>query len=44
MGNLIQELLKLWMLNQGITYEENPNSQKNPDFYLDPDNKKSNLL
>jgi hypothetical protein len=43
-GNLLQEWLKAWMKQKKIDFEENPNSQVFPDFYLDKDNKKNGLL
>ncbi len=43
-GNLIQEWLKAWFLKMDIEFEENRNTQKFPDFYLNPENKKSELL
>lgn len=43
-GNLIQDWLKIWMLNAGIEYEINPNSQIFPDIYLDILDKKKGLL
>ena len=43
-GNLIQEWLKLWMFNMDILFEENNNTQRFPDFYLNPDNQKEGLL
>jgi NgoBV restriction endonuclease. len=43
-GNLLQEWLKAWMQKEKIEFEENPNSQVFPDFYLDKQNKKLGLL
>lgn len=43
-GNLLQEWLKAWMIKENIEFEENPNSQVFPDFYLDKLDKKSGLL
>lgn len=43
-GNLLQEWLKAWMRMEMVEFEENSNSQTFPDFYLDPDNKKNELL
>lgn len=43
-GNLLQEWLKAWMINEKIEFEENINSQIFPDFYLDKHNKKLGLL
>ncbi|MCO5249528.1 MAG: NgoBV family restriction endonuclease [Chitinophagales bacterium] len=43
-GNLLQEWLKAWMIKEKIEFEENPNSQVFPDFYLDKSNRKLGLL
>ena len=43
-GNLLQEWLKAWMEREDIEFEENSNSQKFPDFYLDKSNPKQDLL
>lgn len=43
-GNLLQEWLKAWMVREKIDFEENKNSQKFPDFYLDANNRKKGLL
>lgn len=43
-GNLIQEWIKAWMLKEKILFEENVHSQLFPDFFLDPENKKTGLL
>lgn len=43
-GNLLQEWLKAWFKLESIDFEENPNSQVFPDFYLDSENKKTGLL
>lgn len=43
-GNLLQEWLKAWLRKESVEFEENPNSQVFPDFYLDTTNKKSDLL
>jgi hypothetical protein len=43
-GNLLQEWLKAWMIKEKIEFEENPNSQVFPDFYLNKLDKKNGLL
>lgn len=43
-GNLLQEWLKAWLYKMEIEFEENSNSQKFPDFYLNTENKKIGLL
>lgn len=43
-GNLLQEWLKAWMIKESVEFEENPNTQVFPDFYLDKSNKKLGLL
>ncbi|MFN3851007.1 MAG: NgoBV family restriction endonuclease [Spirosomataceae bacterium] len=43
-GNLLQEWLKSWLVQTGVEFEENKNTQKFPDFYLDNSNKKIGLL
>ena len=43
-GNLLQEWLKAWMMNEKIEFEENKNSQTFPDFLLDKHNQKQGLL
>jgi type II restriction enzyme len=43
-GNLLQEWLKAWFYKMDVDFEENSNSQKFPDFFLDIENKKSGLL
>lgn len=43
-GNLLQEWLKAWMIKEIIEFEENPNSQVFPDFYLDTSDRKLGLL
>ncbi len=43
-GNLLQEWIKAWMFKMNIEFEENANTQRFPDFYLDINNKKSGLL
>ena len=43
-GNIMQEWLQGWFDARGIEYSSAENSQMPPDFYLDIDNKKKNLL
>lgn len=43
-GNLLQEWLKAWMMNEKVEFEENKNSQTFPDFHLDKHNQKLGLL
>ncbi|QEM06762.1 NgoBV family restriction endonuclease [Mucilaginibacter rubeus] len=43
-GNLIQDWLQQWMMQQKIEFEVNDNSQVFPDIYLDKHNKKQGLL
>ncbi len=43
-GNIMQEWLEGWLKKNGIDYAPNPNSQMPPDFYLNPDNMKEDLL
>jgi hypothetical protein len=43
-GNLIQEWLKKFMDDEGIYYKENPNSQEPPDFYMNEQSDKIQLL
>jgi type II restriction enzyme len=43
-GNLLQEWLKAWFAKMNIDFEENENTQKFPDFYLDVNDKKKGLL
>lgn len=43
-GNLLQEWLKAWLLNEGIEFEENTNSQTFPDFLLNKNDHKKGLL
>jgi hypothetical protein len=40
----MQEWIKAWFSKMEIDFEENPNTQNFPDFYLDIDNKKTGLL
>lgn len=43
-GNIIQEWLEGWLKKNDIAYAPNANSQMPPDIYLNPENKKENLL
>ena len=43
-GNIIQEWLQGWMDKRGIKYALNDNTQMPPDFFLNPDDKTSDLL
>ena len=43
-GNIIQEWLQGWLNKNGIEYAPNENSQMPPDFYLNVDDKTSDLL
>lgn len=43
-GNIMQEWVEGWFKKHDVEYALNNNSQMPPDFYLDPDNKKHNLL
>jgi hypothetical protein len=43
-GNLLQQWLKAWMQKFDVDFEENTNTQKFPDFYLDKENKQKDLL
>lgn len=43
-GNIMQEWLEGWLKNKNIDYAVNENNQMPPDFYLDPDNHKKDLL
>lgn len=43
-GNIIQEWLQGWFDNKGIEYAPSENTQMPPDFFLNPDNKKKDLL
>lgn len=43
-GNIIQEWLQGWLNKNGIDYAPNENSQMPPDFYLNVDDKTSDLL
>lgn len=43
-GNIMQSWLKAWFLNNNILFAEPDDTQKFPDFYLDPDDIETNLL
>ena len=43
-GNIIQEWLQGWMDKRGIEYALNDNTQMPPDFFLNPDDKTTDLL
>lgn len=43
-GNIMQEWLEGWLIKNDIEYAPSTNSQMPPDFYLDPNDKTSNLL
>ncbi len=43
-GNILQEWLEGYLKKNGIDYAPAENPQMPPDFYLDPENRKSNLL
>ena len=43
-GNLLQEWIKAWLRKMDIEFVENSNTQKFPDFYLNNDNRKIELL
>lgn len=43
-GNIIQEWLEGWLRVNEIAFTPNPNPQMPPDFFLDPDNEKKDLL
>lgn len=43
-GNIIQEWLQGWMDKSGIEYALNDNTQMPPDFFLNPDDKTTDLL
>lgn len=43
-GNIIQEWLQGWMKERKIEYAPSENTQMPPDFFLNPDNKKQDLL
>lgn len=41
---IMQEWLEGWLIKNGVDYAASPNSQMPPDFYLNPDNLKEELL
>lgn len=43
-GNIMQEWLEGWMKKNNIDFAPNENTQMPPDFFLDPGNKKENLM
>ncbi len=43
-GNLIQEWLKAWLIENDIDFQLKPNTQDFPDFMLDKDNPKRGML
>lgn len=43
-GNIMQEWVEGWLRKNSIEFSLNDNSQMPPDFYLDPNDKKHNLL
>lgn len=43
-GNIMQEWVEGWLKKNDIEYALNNNTQMPPDFYLNPDNKKENLM
>ena len=43
-GNIIQEWVEGWLKKNNIEYSLNDNTQMPPGFYLNPDNKKENLM
>ncbi len=43
-GNIMQEWMEGWFKKNGIEFALNDNTQMPPDFYLDPQNKKQDLL
>jgi type II restriction enzyme len=43
-GNIIQEWVQGWLDKRGIEYALSQNTQMPPDFYLNPDNKTSDML
>ena len=43
-GNIIQEWLQGWFDKNGVEYDVNKNSQMPPDFFLNRDDKRHNLL
>ena len=43
-GNIMQEWLEGWLRHNGIEYAPNDNTQMPPDVFLDPEDKKHNLM
>lgn len=43
-GNILQEWLEGWLLDRGIEFDTNPNTQMPPDFFLVPENHCVGLL
>ena len=43
-GNIMQEWIEGWLLKNKVDYAINSNTQMPPDFYLNPDNKKEELM
>lgn len=43
-GNIIQEWLAGWLVKNGIDFAPNTNTQMPPDIFLDPNDKKHNLM
>ena len=43
-GNIMQEWLEGWLRHNGIEYAPNDNTQMPPDVFLDPQDKKHNLM
>ena len=43
-GNIIQEWLEGWLTKNNIEFAPNINTQMPPDIYLNPEDKKNNLL
>ena len=43
-GNIMQEWIEGWLLKNNVDYAINSNTQMPPDFYLNPDNKKEELM
>lgn len=43
-GNIIQEWLEGWLIKNGIEFAPSENTQMPPDFFLNPDDLKKNLL
>ncbi len=43
-GNIMQEWVEGWLRKNGIEYALNDNTQMPPDFYLNPDDRKTELM